>query len=118
VGFDAGVLPAFGIFTALFGTVLFFWALGSPGTLGTLFAAVTLFLIWGGSWLPIGSALTWTGDRYGIPVLTVLIAAAFVFSFTNDNHEIRKLADGADPASRSSGQPALIRAVMAYRSWW
>ncbi|MFT5174193.1 MAG: flagellar motor component MotA, partial [Gammaproteobacteria bacterium] len=48
MGFDAGVLPAFGIFTALFGTVLFFWALGSPGTLGTLFAAVTLFLIWGG----------------------------------------------------------------------
>lgn len=91
------------------GGAAFFWAWFDPVGLGVLFGGIALFLLWGGSWLPLGSLLTYVGSRYQIPVLTGLVLMALVFSAWNDNHPVREL----DPESAAPPytRPALPSAL-------
>jgi hypothetical protein len=45
-----------------------------------------------------GTLLVWHGERARLPALTIVAALALVFSFTNDNHEVRRLPGAAVPS--------------------
>lgn len=60
---------------------------------GTFMSAILLFFLWAGSWLPVGTLITYIGNMRGIPMITLLLVAAVVFSQWNDNHEIRTLGE-------------------------
>lgn len=68
---------------------LFVWATGYPVSLGTRVGAIVLFFLWGASFLPIGSLLSYWADKKRIPLLTFALLLALFSSCTNDNHEIR-----------------------------
>lgn len=55
--------------------------------LGT--AAIVLFTF--AVWIFFGSATVMLGKRWGMPLVTVGVGLAFVFSFWNDNHAMRTL---------------------------
>ncbi len=74
---------------ALIGLVAFVESIVNPVRVGAVLGAVPLFFLWAGSWLPLGSLLTYVGNRYGVPVISLLLIAVIVFSVFNDNHEIR-----------------------------
>jgi hypothetical protein len=62
----------------------------APVFLGSRLGAIILFFIWAATWLPIGSVMSYIADRRGIPLLSLLFILSLIFSFNNDNHEIRK----------------------------
>jgi len=80
--------------------LLFVLATAFPVRLGTSAGAMILILLWGATWLPVGTALSYFADRWGIPLLTVLALLALVSSFTNDNHEMRHAPAAADVSTR------------------
>ena len=84
---------AFVVISAGIGAITFLFATTSPVAVGTFMSAILLFFLWAGSWLPIGSLITYIGNKYGIPMITLLLVAAVVFSGSNDNHGIRTLGD-------------------------
>ena len=77
--------------TFLIGIILFGWGLIDPLSLGQNFNTLYLLTIWGATLLPIGSIITYYGNRSGVPVVLVLVAVVLIFSFFNDNHQIRRL---------------------------
>jgi hypothetical protein len=89
------------------GVLLFFAGWLAPVKLGGALGALLLLMLWGATWLPIGSLVTYFGNRHGLPLLTLLLAAAALFSLWNDNHEIRHVPDGMDPAQRPTVAAAL-----------
>lgn len=84
----AGMRGVFILLSALLGTLLFFWAWANPVQLGRNTDVIVLVLVWAGAWLPLGSFITYFGNRTGIPLLAILLGCAVVFSAWNDNHEI------------------------------
>jgi len=90
------VASPWGVFVVIasgIGAITFVFATFSPVAVGTFMSAILLFFLWAGSWLPIGSLITYVGNKYGIPMITLLLVAALGFSGWNDNHEIRTLGD-------------------------
>ena len=81
-----------------------FWR---PIDLGWSLGPMILFFLWAAVWLPFGSLMSYKADRLGIPLLTVLVAITASCSFTNDNHEIRKVAKPAPLDARPSVTQAL-----------
>lgn len=75
------------------GVTAFVFSIIDPVTIGTAMSAVLLFFLWAGSWLPLGSLITFIGNKYGVPMITILLISAVVFSGSNDNHEIRTLGN-------------------------
>ena len=73
--------------------VAFVFSTINPVATGTFMSAILLFFLWAGSWLPIGSLITYIGNMYGVPMISFFLIAALVFSASNDNHEIRTLGD-------------------------
>ncbi len=106
-----GLRGVFVILSMLLGTGLFFASWLIPVQVGTLFGAIALFMIWAGSWLPIGSAITAFSSSTGFPLLAPLLLGALLFSFWNDNHEITHLDEAVqaelDPATRPDLDAAL-----------
>lgn len=96
---------------ASIGGGMFFAAWYDPVALGVTFGGIALFLLWGGSWLPIGSFFTYLGNRYQVPTLTLLLLAAILFSAWNDNHGVRRLDPDASapPFTRPDLTVALDR---------
>ena len=88
--------------TTLLGLLLFFWGMISPLTMGFTFNTLVLLFLWGATFLPIGSVITYIGSRNGYPLFAVLIALAFVFSLFNDNHAIRKFGESKPRPSLDS----------------
>jgi hypothetical protein len=87
------VLATFGIFAPVF--------------LGAQIHTLALFFLWGASWLPLGSYLSYYLETKGVPALTTLGLIALVSSFFNDNHEIRQATNGASPDTRPTVTKAL-----------
>ena len=83
----------FVVIASMVGAITFLFATLNPVAVGTFMSAILLFFLWAGSWLPIGSLITYTGNKYGIPMITLLLVAAIGFSPWNDNHEIHTLGD-------------------------
>ena len=76
----------------------------AAGAIGTG-AVITLA---GASWVLWGSALVYWGERKRIPVLTLLLLLAVVWSISNDNHNIRVLNAGGS-SDRDSLETALSK---------
>lgn len=102
-----GMRGRFAMTTALLGIVLFFTAWLQPVTLGNWLGALLLLMLAGATWLPVGSTIAYLSSSRGIPLLTLLLAAALIFSLWNDNHEIRRAAADLTPASRPTVDEAL-----------
>jgi hypothetical protein len=65
------------------------WPVGVPRLMGTsavIFAACA-------SWICMGSVLVYYGSRLEVPFIGLALALAVVFSFWNDNHQIRTLPE-------------------------
>ncbi len=95
---------------AMFVTFLGLAALGNLAPVWLGFhtgGALILFFIWGATWLPLGSLISYTADKRGVPLLILLAAIALLSSYFNDNHEIRHAKDGKAVASRLSVTDAL-----------
>ena len=60
------------------------------------FGAATIVLLAAAVWIPFGSAVVYFGSTYGFPVITVALIGVLIFSFWNDNHEIRILSAAED----------------------
>lgn len=103
--------------TVLLGTLLFFWAWADPVGLGGNTDVIVLVLVWAGTWLPLGSLVTYIGNRTGIPLLAILIGCAVVFSLWNDNHEIAHVSPQAN-AGRGALDPAIRPTVSATANDW
>jgi hypothetical protein len=96
------MLAAIGLFALLaFGTQTVAPAMGS--------AAIVLFAA--GIWIAAASTLDFVGMRLRFPVFTALLAMAVLFSFWNDNHEVRTLAE--PQASARPNVRASLRAWIA-----
>jgi len=80
--------------------LLFVLATAVPVWLGTHAGAMILLFLWGATWLPVGSTLSYFADRWGFPLLTGLALLALVSSFYNDNHEMRRAPRAADVSTR------------------
>ncbi len=73
-----------------------------PVWLGDKSGAMILFFIWAATWLPIGSWMSYTADKEGWPLLSLLVVVALASSSFNDNHEIRQPVGGLPVTSRPS----------------
>jgi hypothetical protein len=92
------------------GLVLFLWGMIAPLSMGLIFNTPLLLMLWGATFLPWGSALTYFGNRSGMPLYTLLIVLAVIFSQFNDNHQIRPLTESkTPPADRPTIDKALDR---------
>jgi hypothetical protein len=89
------------------GLALFAAGWAAPVALGSLLGALLLLMLWGATWLPFGTLLTYFGTRRGLPVLSILFVLALLFSNWNDNHEIPAVAAAPLPAARPSVDEAL-----------
>lgn len=88
-----------GLVMLITGAALFVWGIADPLGMGDRFDVVLLLFVWGATFLPLGSLITYSANRTGIPWLSLLLVAALVFSLWNDNHAIRPLA-GHTPDAR------------------
>jgi hypothetical protein len=91
--------------------LFFLLATVSPVWLGVSSGAMILFFIWGATWLPVGSVLSYLADKHGIPLLTSLSALALVSSLYNDNHEIRHLERAAQDVQ---ARPSVTEGLAAW----
>lgn len=83
------------------------WALLDPVAYGFTVGSAAVLFIALASILPVGSVLVWwTRDR-GSPILSVLAGAAVLFSFFNNNHDVRSLPGPA------AAKPATWEAIDA-----
>jgi len=83
------------------------WGNLDPVSQGSYFGALILFFIWGATWLPVGSLMSYAADKRGLPLLTLLLLVALISSFCNDNHEIRKFENGVTVNDRPTVSQAL-----------
>ncbi len=106
--FRAHPWGVFVILASVIGFVAFVASILDPVGVGTSMGAVLMFFLWAGSWLPLGSFITYIGNRYGVPMISLLLVASIVFSMFNDNHEIRS-AGPLTPRKTSEEALALWR---------
>jgi hypothetical protein len=83
----------------LTGLAFTFRPIGSGELLGT----VPILLITAATWVLFGTGILYLSRRLRVPLLVLLLLSAVVFSFWNDNHEIRVAPGSADtrPANGS-----------------
>jgi hypothetical protein len=101
----------FGLLMLIIGTGLFIWGVNDPISMGNRFDVILLLFVWGATFLPLGSLITYLANLKGVPILILLLIAALVFSLWNDNHLIRALA-GTSPDAR----PHIDQALADWRS--
>lgn len=94
---------------AMFLTFLGLAALGNfaPVWLGSKTGPLILFFLWGATWLPLGSWMSYIADKQGIPLISLLVVVSLISSCFNDNHEIRHAEGGVAVDSRPSVTKAL-----------
>ncbi len=84
----------------LLGLVMFLYGMLAPLSMGLFFNTPLLLMLWGAAFLPLGSTLTYAGNQSGIPLYSLLILLAIVFSHFNDNHQIRPLTESEEPPAQ------------------
>jgi predicted acylesterase/phospholipase RssA len=104
-GYKRIVYVALIMSTLLFLTLLL-WPVGAAQAMGS----TTLILLAAASWIVYGSVAVYVGHQLRLPVLRVFLLCVILFSFWNNNHDIRYLAT-APPTTvpEFEGQ---------YRSWY
>lgn len=103
-----GIQGRIAVFTAVLGVLMLAWGLIAPLSLGNSLDTLLLLMLWGATLLPWGSALTYWGNRNGYPVVLLLVGAVLLFSFWNDNHPVRVLADSPHkPEDRATFDQAI-----------
>jgi len=100
-----GVLDIAAFILLAAGVVLFVWGVSDPLSLGNVFNALLLLMGWGATFLPLGSVISYYGNLWRLPFVSVLVLLALASSTWNDNHAIRPL--GGDPAKRETAEKAL-----------
>jgi hypothetical protein len=80
-------------FTFILGLILFAWGMLFPINMGRHLDPLLLLMLWGATFLPLFSVITYHANRKGIPIVMIFVLLIFLFSMTNDNHEIRTLSD-------------------------
>ena len=106
-----GMRGRFALLTLILGVVLGIWGLSFPLSLGQQLDTLLLLMLWGATLLPIGSVITYLGNRHGVPVMILLTILVLGGSFNNDNHQIRIL-DDQQPEQR----PALLASLEAWQA--
>lgn len=91
----------------LLGLFMLAWGLTNPLGMGLFFDTLVLLFVWGATFLPLGSLITYIGNRYGVPLFLLLIVLALFSSLSNDNHSIRPLTAGQASAQRPSFSAAV-----------
>ena len=102
-----GLLTRILLFTALFAAVGLFllMAFGTQAAAPALgSAAIVLFAA--AIWIAVASTLDFIGMRLRFPIFSALLVMAVLFSFWNDNHEVRTLAE-AQPERRPNVRASL-----------
>jgi Ca2+/Na+ antiporter len=94
-------------FTFILGLVLFTWGMLAPINMGRHLDPLLLLMLWGATFLPLFSIITYHANRKGIPIVIIFVVLIFIFSMFNDNHEIRTLSEYR-PEQRPSLEQALI----------
>ncbi|MCU7845936.1 MAG: patatin-like phospholipase family protein, partial [Candidatus Thiodiazotropha sp. (ex Monitilora ramsayi)] len=92
--------------TFILGLGLFAWGMLGPLSMGLHLDSLLLLMLWGATLLPLASILTYHAGRRGFPIVIFLGLLIIVFSFWNDNHQIRTLA-GHQPKERPTLEQAL-----------
>jgi hypothetical protein len=87
---DLGGLTIFAVGAMLIGSLLLFIVFAiDPVSLPQWFGMGTILFLAATSWISAGSLFVYLGGRWQFPLITLLIAAAALFSLWNDNHIIR-----------------------------
>ncbi|HJU83392.1 MAG TPA: hypothetical protein VJ600_04210 [Holophagaceae bacterium] len=81
-----------------------------PLRLPVALGSASIFLLAAACWIPFGSFCVYFATRRRIPVLTLGLLAAVLFSLWNDNHAVRK----ANPASPLGARESLEASVKAW----
>ena len=95
--------------TFVLGILLFIWGMLAPLSMGRSLDTLLLLLLWGATMLPLASVITYHATRKGIPIVIISLALMALFSFWNDNHEIRQLESGLPPQQRPVLEEALTQ---------
>jgi len=87
--------------TLVIGVAMLVASWAAPVTVGRYFRTDTLFFMWAGSIIPPLSLMAYFTEFYRVPILTILVGLAVLFSISNDNHVVRFLDRNAvDPNTR------------------
>lgn len=68
-----------------------------PQALATYVGTVTLLLGAAITITTLGSLIVWAGERARLPAVSIIFVLAVLFSFSNDNHGVRRLPDAPRP---------------------
>jgi predicted acylesterase/phospholipase RssA len=91
-GYKKIVYVALMMSSLLFLTLLL-WPVDAAQAMGT----TTLILLAAASWIVYGSVAVYVGQRLRLPVIRLALLGVILFSFWNNNHDIRYLATAPPP---------------------
>ena len=79
--------------------VVLLWLLvfAFPQSVATDVGTVTLLLGAAITITTLGSLVVWLGERARVPAVSIIFGLAILFSFSNDNHAVRRLPDAPRP---------------------
>ena len=90
--------------------VLFALACIDPVAVGAYLGPDVVFLVGASLWIAPGTWLLFIARRGDLPVLSIVVVLGLIFSFTNDNHALRRSAV-PDPAAFDE-RPSVAEAVL------
>jgi hypothetical protein len=110
-GRSRGIIASWVLFvTAAIGLAMLVWSWADPVWVGRYFRTDTLFFVWAASIIPVLALFAYFTENYRIPVMTLLVVAAVLFSASNDNHVIRFIdGNGANPDERETVRNAAVQ---------
>jgi len=81
--------------------------------LGPALGAATVVLFAMALMIPVGTALVYFGNRFNVPIISLLLLLAVVFSLFNDNHRVRQTAGMRpyEPVAQAVARMPVTRAL-------
>ncbi|MGB5082669.1 MAG: hypothetical protein WBO23_18235 [Burkholderiales bacterium] len=101
---ELGTLDVAALLLLAAGVVMFVWGMIDPLGMGNSFNALILLMAWGATFLPLGSLISYYGNLWRLPFVTVLVVLALASSTWNDNHAIRPLPGDAAALRVTAGE--------------